>query len=156
MEEGRKNDTGKLRFDLLPVRALEQVAEIYTYGATKYDDNNWRRGLQWGRVFGALMRHMWAFWRGEDVDEESGLPHLAHAAWGCLTLLDYMETHRELDDRAESTSFTISTPIVIQPVGSTVTLDHDGQQLYQELKDEQSPPTIEGFDALDVVLAVEL
>ena len=100
MPKGRKNDTGKLRFDLLPVRPLEQITEIYTYGANKYDDNNWRSGIQWGRIFSASMRHMWAFWRGEDNDSESGLPHLAHAAFGCLTLLEYMETHRELDDRA--------------------------------------------------------
>ena len=99
MLEGRKDDTGKLRFDLLPVRPLEHIAGIYTYGASKYADNNWRHGIQWGRVFGASMRHLWAFWRGEDLDQESGLPHLAHAAFGCLTLLEYMETHRELDDR---------------------------------------------------------
>ena len=102
MAGGRKDDQGKLRFDLLPVRPLESVASIYTYGAGKYDDNNWRDGIQWGRVFGATMRHLWAFWRGEDLDDESGLPHLAHAAFGCLTLLEFMETHRELDDRAMS------------------------------------------------------
>jgi len=98
---GRKDDTGKLRFDLLPVRPLEHIAAIYTYGAIKYDDNNWRAGMAWGRVFGASLRHLWAFWRGEDLDQESGLPHLAHAAFGCLTLLEYMETHRELDDRVK-------------------------------------------------------
>jgi len=97
--KGRKDDTGRLRFDLLPVKPLEQIANIYTYGANKYDDNNWRSGMQWGRVFAATMRHLWTFWRGEDLDQESGLPHLAHAAFGCLTLLEYMETHRELDDR---------------------------------------------------------
>ena len=99
MPAGRKDDQGKLRFDLLPVKPLEQVADIYTYGSVKYTDNNWRGGIQWGRVFGAIMRHLWAFWRGEDLDGESGKPHLAHAAFGGLTLLEYMETHRELDDR---------------------------------------------------------
>ena len=101
MSKGRKDDVGKLRFDLLPVKPLESVAAIYTYGANKYDDNNWRGGLKWGRVFGASMRHMWAFWRGEDNDTESGLPHLAHAAFGLLTLLEYTETHPELDDRVK-------------------------------------------------------
>ena len=101
MPKGRKDDDGKLRFDLLPVKPLESVAAIYTYGAGKYDDNNWRGGLKWGRVFGASMRHMWAFWRGEDNDTESGLPHLAHAAFGLLTLLEYQHTHPELDDRVK-------------------------------------------------------
>ena len=99
MAGGRKDDLGKLRFDLIPVRPLEQLAEIYTYGAVKYDDNNWREGMSWGRVFGAIMRHCWAFWRGEDNDPESGLSHMAHAAFGCFTLMEYVTTHRELDDR---------------------------------------------------------
>lgn len=64
-------------------------------------DNNWRKGMKWGRVFGALMRHAWAFWRGEDIDKESGHPHMAHAAWQCLTLMNYCKTHPELDDRVK-------------------------------------------------------
>lgn len=96
---GIKYDLGKLRFDLFPPVSLERVAEVYTYGASKYDDRNWEKGIKWGRVFAAVMRHLWAWWRGEAVDAESNLPHLAHAAWGCLTLLEYERTHPELDDR---------------------------------------------------------
>lgn len=103
MTEGRKDDMGKLRYDLIAAGPLEELAKVYTYGANKYEDNNWRRGLKWGRVFGAVMRHMWAFWRGEDLDKESGLPHLAHAAWGCFTLLDYTKTQRKFDDRIKET-----------------------------------------------------
>jgi len=104
-ETGRKDDTGKLRYDLLSVYALEQWAAVSTFGATKYDDNNWRKGLKWGRVFGALMRHAWAFWRGEDKDSETGLSHLAHAMWCCATLLEYTRTHPELDDRIKELPF---------------------------------------------------
>jgi len=100
MTEGRKDDTGKLRFDLIPPGPLEALAAIYTMGAAKYADRNWEKGIRWGRVFGAVMRHLWAFWRGEDIDPESGLPHVAHAAWGCFALLEYMRTHPELDGRA--------------------------------------------------------
>ena len=97
--EGVKYDTGKARYDLLPAVPLQQLVDIYTFGAGKYADHNWRKGLAWSRVFGALMRHLWAFWRGEDNDPESGLPHLAHAAWGCFTLLEYSNIHGNLDDR---------------------------------------------------------
>ena len=42
--------------------------------------NNWRQGgMRWGQVFASLQRHLWAWWRGEDKDPESGLSHLAHA-----------------------------------------------------------------------------
>jgi len=100
-QSGIKFDGEKERFDLIPAQPLIELAKIYTYGAKKYEDNNWRKGVAWGRIFGALMRHLWAFWRGEDLDQESGLPHLAHAAWGCFTLLEYMNTQKTLDDRVK-------------------------------------------------------
>jgi len=101
-KEGVKFDKGKERYDLLASHSLHEVAKVYTMGAEKYDDNNWRQGILWGRIFGAAMRHLWAFWRGEDIDPESGLHHLAHASWGCLTLLEYTETHPEFDDRGDA------------------------------------------------------
>lgn len=100
-KRGVKFDEGKVRFDLVDGYALYEVARVYTYGTKKYDDNNWRKGMKWGRIFGAMMRHAWAFWRGEEIDEESGLPHMAMAAWQCMTLLNYTKTHPELDDRVK-------------------------------------------------------
>lgn len=99
---GVKYDDGKLRYDLISSIGLERLASVYTMGAKKYGDHNYRSGLKWSRVFGAVMRHLWAFWRNEDLDKESGLPHLAHAAWGCFALLEYAQTHKELDDRWKS------------------------------------------------------
>ena len=101
MNVGVKNDADKLRYDLIPVYPLEQLAAVYTYGANKYKPHNWRKGLAWSRIFAALMRHLWSFWGGEPNDRESRLPHLAHAAWGCFTLLAYtkMKLNPELDDR---------------------------------------------------------
>ena len=96
---GRKNDAGKTRYDLIPPEALDMIAQIYTFGAAKYDDRNWEKGLSWGRCFAAAMRHLWAFWRGEDLDPESGLPHTAHAAWNCFALLTYQIRQTGTDDR---------------------------------------------------------
>ena len=97
--EGKKDDSGKLRFDLLPALALEDLARIYTYGAEKYADRNWEKGIKWSRVFAAMMRHAWAFWRGETFDPESKMHHMAHVAWGAFTLLEYMRIRSEFDDR---------------------------------------------------------
>jgi hypothetical protein len=96
---GVKHDQGKERFDLIPPGPLLEVAKVFTYGAAKYEANNWRKGIAWGRVFAAIMRHLWNFWRGYEKDQESGLPHLAHAAWGCLVLLEYGTTRMSFDDR---------------------------------------------------------
>ncbi len=97
--EGRKDDTGKARFDLFPVKPLFKVAEVYTIGAKKYDDRNWERGIKWGRIFAAMLRHAWNWWRGEKLDPEDGQHHLASVAWCALTLMEFEETHPELDDR---------------------------------------------------------
>src|SRR4051794_10432638 len=89
------------RLELVPEEALLRVSEVYGFGAEKYEPNNWRRGYDWSLSYGALRRHLAAFWTGEDADPESGLPHLAHAAFHVLALLVFSEdpAYAELDDR---------------------------------------------------------
>ncbi len=99
--EAVKFDGEKSRYDLIPGDSLEWLAKVYTFGASKYDDENWRKGMSWKRIFSAIMRHSWAWFRGEDLDPESGLPHLAHAAWGYFTLMHYMTTQKNYDDRVK-------------------------------------------------------
>lgn len=99
LKEGTKFDDGKLRYDLLPAGPLAALVSVYTYGARKYADHNWRKGISFSRIFAACMRHLWAYWGGQDRDQESGLPHLAHAAFGIFSLLEYGNTHPEFDDR---------------------------------------------------------
>lgn len=68
-------------------------------GAEKYGERNWERGIAWSRVFAAALRHLWAWWRGENADPETGLPHLAHAACNLLFLLAYHRRQIGPDDR---------------------------------------------------------
>ena len=96
---GIKHDAGKLRYDLLPVKPLSELVKVYTIGAAKYSDRNWEQGLEWGRVFAAMMRHGWDWWGGERYDPKDRQHHLASVAWAALTLMEYEETHPELDDR---------------------------------------------------------
>jgi len=96
---GQKGDAGKLRFDLIPPRSLQDLAHVYTIGAKKYADRNWEKGIAFGRIFGAMQRHAWAWWDGEELDQEDGQHHLAAVAWCAFTLLEYLRTHREFDDR---------------------------------------------------------
>ena len=99
MAEGKKYDTGKLRFDLLPPGPLSLVAQVYTIGARKYDDRNWENGILYSRLFAALQRHAWAYWTGERTDPRDGQHHLASVCWAALALMEYENTHPELDDR---------------------------------------------------------
>jgi len=86
MGKGIKFDSEKNRLDLIPPEAIEELGKILTHGAKKYSDRNWELGMDWGRVFGATQRHLWAFWKGEDYDKDSKELHLSHALC-CLAFL---------------------------------------------------------------------
>jgi hypothetical protein len=89
------------RFDLLPFDALEEIARVYGFGATKYADDNWLKGYSWRLSAGAMLRHIAKFMVGEDRDIESGCHHLAHVAWHCLTLITFTMRGLGTDDRAK-------------------------------------------------------
>ena len=80
--------------------ALEQLAFVYGFGETKYSRFNYLKGYPWSLSIDALYRHFLAFQAGEDVDPESGRPHMAHAAWHALTLVSFMLRELGEDDRA--------------------------------------------------------
>lgn len=98
-EQFQKHDQGKARYDLIPAAALDEVAQVLTIGAEKYGADNWRRGAAWSRYFSAAMRHLWAYWRGEDLDPETGRHHLAHAACCVLIMLASARARIGTDDR---------------------------------------------------------
>ena len=94
-----KDDIAKTRYDLLPPELLEETARVLTFGAQKYSAHNWAQGASWSRYFSAMMRHMWAWWRGEDNDPETGFSHLAHAACCLSFLIAYQRRGLGEDDR---------------------------------------------------------
>lgn len=84
---GRKFDGGKPQYGLLPPLALEETAKVLTFGAQKYEPDNWKYVPDSKRrYFDALQRHLWQWKAGEQNDQETGLSHLAHAMC-CLMFL---------------------------------------------------------------------
>lgn len=114
-EERRVSSTGgekgvkEARYDLIPVEALEKLAILYGRGAAKYEDHNWRKGYDWSKSYAALQRHANSFWRGEDIDEEMGLPHLAAVAFHAFTLMTFMEEQENFDDRYVQTELPMDS-----------------------------------------------
>ena len=100
-QAGVKDDNGKARFDLIPPPALIALAELYSTGSVKYGDRNWELGMAYGRVFGAMMRHSWAWWRGEIYDKEDGQHHLISVAWCAFALFTFESKGVGQDDRSE-------------------------------------------------------
>lgn len=99
LSEGTKYDGGKAGVHLLPPGPLLEITKVLDFGATKYAPWNWSKGISWSRVYGATLRHLWAWYRGEDLDPETGLNHLAHAGGNLLFLLQYSRTKTSFDDR---------------------------------------------------------
>jgi hypothetical protein len=98
-EQADKNDEGKIMVQLIPPQFIEDIGKVLTHGANKYAPNNWRKGLPWMKTYGAVLRHIFLWAKGEDIDKESGLPHLAHAATNICFLLEWSRTHKDMDDR---------------------------------------------------------
>lgn len=99
---GDHKDAGKSRLDLLDAYAIEQMGHVLGFGASKYSPFNWTKGIAYTRLQGSALRHILAFQRGEDLDPESGLPHLAHGMCCLMMLLGMTQRHPELDDRCKT------------------------------------------------------
>lgn len=87
-----KNDIidDKLRWDLLPMEEIEDIVKVYHAGAKKYGPNTWQNldnGIE--RYRAAAARHIMAYLKGERMDKETNVHHLAAAAWNVITMLWY-------------------------------------------------------------------
>ena len=101
--EGVKFDSGKASLSLLDPKAMVEIARVMSVGASKYGRHNWRKGIAQSRLIDALLRHVFAYMGGEDLDPETGLSHIAHAAANCMMLLG-LEGVDGLDDRLTPTA----------------------------------------------------
>lgn len=127
-EKAKRYNKGKNRLELIPVRPIKLIGDVFTQGAHKYSvykaadgtqvlgkdipiaeahkyeliesgANNWKNGLSWVENIGSVKRHIAAYDECEDYDPELGTMHLANAAWGIIVALEQYRTHPELDDR---------------------------------------------------------
>lgn len=84
----------------VPGGPLFQVGAALLYGGCKYGRHNYRpAGVRASVYFDAVMRHLWAWWEGEDLDPDSGVTHLAHACAGLMVFMDSEMAGNHTDDR---------------------------------------------------------
>lgn len=77
-------------------RAIEQVATVSTFGASKYAWKGWETVPDGtNRYSDAMVRHLLTEGKGELYDPDSGLLHAAHAAWNALARLELMLREKE-------------------------------------------------------------
>ena len=96
---GQHFDNDKPRTDLLPPKVLLEVADIFKYGASKYEERNWQKGIKFTKLYASCLRHLLRWGSKEDTDSESGQAHLAHLICDAMMLLDLRDRHPEMDDR---------------------------------------------------------
>jgi hypothetical protein len=94
-------NTGKLKWSLVDFESLEDMVRVLEFGAEKYSVDNWKKGLPTKEIVESMLRHTFAYLNGEDLDPESGLPHLGHIQCNAM-YLSYMGKHKpEFDNRKE-------------------------------------------------------
>ena len=132
----------KTRFDLVPFESIGEIADVLGIGARKYSANNWCRGTEWSRYFAALCRHIFAWWRGEDNDPETGKSHLAHAGCCLLFLMEYQRNKWGTDDRftgpdgeifTKNDGLKIST-VTPEEAAEIITNEGRDMLMYEEIK----------------------
>lgn len=112
MEQGKRDNQGKKRFSIAPFGALEQVMAVGEFGAQKYGAKNYQKGMPVSGFLDSAFRHAFVQFliKGEDTDQESGLPHLAHAAWNLLAALEQMQRLPQFDDRTKPEPVKLPEP----------------------------------------------
>lgn len=96
--EGTKYDNGKPKYSTVPIHAMNQVMQAFTYGANKYEAYNYSKGMDYTRYIDATLRHINAWLLGEDIDE-SGNTHLSHAVASLMMLMDNIAIGSGTDNR---------------------------------------------------------
>jgi len=93
-------DDGKDPLGWLPWAGIREVSKVQAYGHKKYKDfNNYRRGMEVSRNLSCALRHIADYLEGKDVDSESGLNPLTHAACRILFVLQNIHDGVAIDDR---------------------------------------------------------
>lgn len=90
----------KVPFSTVPARVMAEVGLALLEGARKYGRHNYRAiGVRASVYYDASLRHLGAWWEGEDIDPDSGLSHITKAIAGLVVLKDSMEMGNWVDDR---------------------------------------------------------
>lgn len=87
----------------IPCTVLFEVGAAMLEGACKYRRHNYRiAGVRASIYYDAVMRHMMRYWEGEDIDPDSGIPHIVKAIAGLIVLRDAQMQGMLTDDRPPS------------------------------------------------------
>jgi len=82
-------------------------ARVWERGAEKYAPGNWTKGMPILECIDSLQRHIDAFQNGENLDPESGLPHVDHIVCCAKILSNSFHERPDFDDRPSTNKGTV-------------------------------------------------
>ena len=100
-EQALRYNTGKIKWSYIHWPSIEELAKVLEYGATKYTKDNWKKGLPVSEISDSLLRHLFSFLDGEDIDKESGESHIGHMMCNLMFMNYVMKFKPEFDDRSK-------------------------------------------------------
>lgn len=84
-------------YDLVPYQEItDAYSRVAEFGAQRYESWNWTKGLPRIQILCSLLRHTFAYLRGQDRDKDSGLLHTDHILWNSVALSH--NVHWSLED----------------------------------------------------------
>ena len=98
-QQATRHNKGKLRWSLVDFKSLEDLVKVLEFGAKKYGDDNWKKGLPTTEICESMLRHTFAFMQGEDNDTESGISHIGHIMCNVMFLAHMIREKKEFDNR---------------------------------------------------------
>lgn len=81
---------------------LEDCIRVLEFGCKKYSAHNWKKGLKVTESLDSFTRHFRAYCSGEELDPESGLPHIGHMLCNAMFATWMVQNKPEFDDRYKS------------------------------------------------------
>jgi hypothetical protein len=98
-EKGLRYNLDKPQWSLVDFKSFEGMVRVLEHGTKKYSRNNWKQGLSVVQTSESLLRHVFAFLNGENIDLESGLSHVSHIQCNAMFLDYILREKKEFDDR---------------------------------------------------------
>lgn len=93
MSERKNQGKPELSYVLDAMPALKDMVAVMEFGAKKYARNNWQKGFPKDKLLDSMLRHIDAFYSGEELDPESGLPHVGHILCNAMFLAYHFGSH---------------------------------------------------------------
>ncbi len=96
---GLRFNEGKRKWSLVDFDSLEDMVKVLEFGAVKYGEYNWQKGLKTTDIIESMLRHVFSYLNGEDNDKESGISHIGHIQCNAMFLAYMQKNKPELDSR---------------------------------------------------------